>query len=341
MPLQLGTLTLASTIIQSPMAACTDLPFRLVAREKGLAFSFLEQVSAQALVRENEKTLRLLRSAPEDRPLGAQLLGCDPGIMGEAAAMLEALGTFDLIDLNLGCPVRKVTSNGEGAALLKDPDKAEKVFAAVRKAVRKLPVTVKTRAGFEDPSGSQAAEIARRAEANGFCAVTVHGRTQAQQYTGKASYEAIGVVKRAVKIPVIGNGDVITPEDARRIREVSGCDGVMVGRAGLGNPWVYKNLEAALEGRDEPPLVPTIQERRDVLLRHLDLELSLLGERQAAVNLRRIVMWYTAGLPNGKAVRAAVCRTWSVPEIRGMLLAYFDSLPADAPAPCVPVLLSE
>ncbi len=323
------------------MAACTDLPFRLVAREKGLAFSFLEQVSAQALVRDNEKTKRLLQSAAEDRPLGAQLLGCDPEIMGEAAAMLEGMGTFDLIDLNFGCPVKKVTSNGEGAALLKDPEKAERVFASVRKAVKKLPVTVKTRAGFDDPSGRQAAEIARRAEANGFCAVTVHGRTQAQQYTGKASYEAIGVVKKAVKIPVIGNGDVISPEDARRIREVSGCDGVMIGRAGLGNPWVYKNLERALAGDPGEPYVPSVRERRATLLRHLDLELSLLGERQAAVNLRRIVMWYTAGLPNAKAVRGEVCRTYDVSVIRRLIEDFFDTLPADAPAPCVPVLLSE
>lgn len=341
MALQLGTLSLSSTIIQSPMAACTDLPFRLVAREKGLAFSFLEQVSAQALVRDNEKTKRLLQSAPEDRPLGAQLLGCDPQIMGEAAAILEGMNAFDLIDLNLGCPVKKVVSNGEGAALLKEPDKAEQVFAAVRKAVKRTPVSVKTRAGFDDPSGAQAAEIARRAEANGFCAVTIHGRTQAQLYTGKASYEAIGRVKRAVKIPVIGNGDVITPDDARRIKEISGCDGIMIGRAGLGNPWVYKNLEKALAGSTEPPYVPSVAERRETLLKHFDLEVSLLGERQAAVNIRRIAVWYTAGLPNAKAIRGEICRTHDAALIRRMLDDFFGALPADAPAPCVPVLLSE
>lgn len=341
MSLQLGSLKLSSAVIQSPMAACTDLPFRLVAREKGLGFSFLEMVSAQALVRDNEKTKRLLMSVERDRPLGAQLLGCDPETMGRAAEILEGMGTFDLIDLNLGCPVRKVTSNGEGSALLKDPEKAEAVFKAVRKAVKKTPITVKMRAGFEDPSGDQAAEVAKRAEANGFDAVTVHGRTQAQQYAGKASYEAIGRVKKAVKIPVIGNGDVCTPEDAKRIKEVSGCDGVMIGRAGLGNPWVYKALDAALEGKGADPYVPTIGERKDTLLKHLDLERELLGERQAAVNLRRIVMWYTAGLPHAKPVRAAVCRTFDVSEIRKAVADYFDTLPADAPAPCVPVLLSE
>lgn len=321
------------------MAACTDLPFRLSARERGLSFCFLEMVSAQALVRDNEKTRRLLLSAPEDRPLGAQLLGCEPEIMGRAAQILEEMG-FDLIDLNLGCPVKKVVSNGEGSALLKEPDKAEAVFKAVRAAVKKTPITVKMRAGFSDPSGREAAEVARRAEANGFNAVTVHGRTQAQQYSGRASYEAIGLVKKSVKIPVIGNGDVIAPEDARRLREISGCDGVMIGRAGLGNPWIYRNLHAAMAGSTEF-YVPSVRERRDALLRHFDLEVSLLGERQALVNMRRIGYWYTAGLPGAKAFRVAVIEAKDTPAIRLMIERFFDELPADAPAPQAPVLLAE
>lgn len=341
MSLRIGPLELSSTIIQSPMAACTDLPFRLVAREKGLSFCFLEQVSAQALVRDNEKTKRLLTSVPEDRPLGAQLLGCEPGMMAEAATILEGLGTFQSIDLNLGCPVKKVTGNGEGAALLKDPDKAEKVFRAVRAAVKKSALTVKMRKGFEDPSGAQAVEVARRAEACGFDAVTVHGRTQAQQYTGKADYEAIGKVKAAVKIPVIGNGDVIGAEDARRLKLVSGCDGIMIGRAGLGNPWVYRNLEKAMAGSAEPPYVPSVAERRDTLLRHLDLELLHCGPRQAAVNLRRIVMWYTVGLPHAKPLRVEVCRAMDVPLIRRMIEDYFNGLPETVPPPSAPVLLAE
>jgi len=338
--LQIGTLTLPSRIIQSPLAACSDLPFRLIARERGLGFCFLEMVSAQSLTRENAKTRRMLVTTPEDRPLGAQLIGCDPGMMAEGAAILEELG-FGLIDMNLGCPVKKVVSNGEGSALLKDPDKAEAVFRAVRGAVKKIPVTVKMRKGFQDPSGDEAAEMARRAEASGLSAVTVHGRTQAQQYGGKADWEAIGKVKRAVKIPVIGNGDVLTPGDAKRLFEVSGCDGIMIGRGGLGNPWIYRNLDSVLSGARDAVYVPSVAERKATLLQHLALQRLHLGDRQAALNMRRITVWYTQGLPYNKAMRVAVCSTMDCDVIREVVEKFFDQLPLDAPPPSVPILLTE
>lgn len=339
-PLQIGTLRLPSRIIQSPLAGCSDLSFRLIARSKGLSFGYAEMVSAQSLTRDNLKTKRLLVTEASDRPLGAQLLGCDPGMMAEGAAILEEMG-FDLIDLNLGCPVKKVVTNGEGSALLKEPDKAERLFQAVRKAVKKVPLTVKMRKGFKDAAGDEAVALARRAEAAGFDAVTVHGRTQDQQYGGKADWEAIGKVKRAVKIPVIGNGDVLTPGDARRLFDVSGCDGIMIGRGGLGNPWIYKNIEEVLDGKRESVYVPTVTERRDTLLSHFALERERLGERQAALNMRRITVWYTQGLPYNKAMRVAVCSTLDCNEIGRVIRDFFDALPAAVPPPTVPVLLTE
>ena len=338
MPLQIGSLTLPSKIIQSPLAACSDLPFRLIAREKGLGFCYLEMVSAQSLTRENAKTRRMLNTLPQDKPLGAQLLGCDPDMMAEAARILEEMG-FDLIDMNLGCPVKKVVGNGEGSALLKDPARAEMVFRAVRNAV-KVPVTMKTRKGFQNPSGDEAVELAKRAEGAGLCAVTIHGRTQAQGYAGKSDWEAIGKVKRAVKIPVIGNGDVLTAADAKRIFEVSGCDGIMIGRGGLGNPWIYQNLDRGLAG-DASPYVPTVPERKETLLKHFALERSLLGDRQAALNMRRITVWYSQGLPHNKIMRVGVCSTMDCSEIVRLITEFFDQLPADAPPPTVPVLLAE
>ncbi len=326
--------------MQSPLAACSDLAFRLVGRERGLGMCFLEMVSAQSLTRENAKTRRMLVTVPEDKPLGAQIIGCDPGMMAEAAAILSEMG-FDLIDMNLGCPVKKVVSNGEGSALLKDPDKAEKVFRAVRDAVKGKPVTVKMRKGFNDPSGEEAAEMARRAEAAGLDAVTVHGRTQAQQYAGVADYEAIGKVKRAVKIPVLGNGDVLKAEDARRLLDVAGVDGVMIGRGGLGNPWIYRNLDEGLSGARATPYVPSVAERKATLLQHFALERRFQGDRQAALNMRRIVVWYTQGLPYNKAMRVAVCSTMDCAEIERLVADFFDKLPADAPPPTVPVLLTE
>lgn len=311
------------------MAACTDLPFRLIARERGMEFAFLEMVSAHALAQGNGKTLDMMKTAPEDRPLGAQLVGCDPAVMAEAAARVEEMG-FDLLDLNFGCPVPKITGGGDGAgsALLRQPRKAESIFSAVVRAVKRVPVTVKMRLGFADPTGAEAVDVARRAQDAGIAAVAVHGRTREQRYSGLADYGAIGRVKRAVSIPVIGNGDVRSGQDALRLREVSGCDAVMVGRGALGNPWLYREVEAALSGVEAPP-PPSFEDRRRTLLKHLDLQVRFEGEGHAVRNMRRIGCWYFAGMPGAAAFRAAVCSAPST-EVMRELIERFPAPAAEA-----------
>lgn len=319
--LKLRSLTLHSGIIQSPMAGCTDLAFRLVAREYGMEFAFLEMVSADALVRKNEKTLTLLKTVEKDKPLGAQLVGCNPDTMGEAAAMIEDMG-FDLLDINCGCPVPKITAPGGGSALLIEPEKTKKIFEAVVKNVKRIPVTVKMRKGYTDPSGDEAVRMAKIAEDAGMCAVTVHGRTRAQGYTGTADWEAIGKVKRALKIPVLGNGDVLTAADAQKLMDVSGCDGVMIGRGGLGNPWIYKSIETSLRGENPNPVEPTLEEKRDAALKHFKLEVETEGERLALLKFRRIACWYFKEMPGSAIFRAKVQAIETESEMREAIASF-------------------
>ena len=302
--IQLKSLTLRTRIIQSPMAGCTDLAFRLIGRDKGMEFAFLEMVSADALVRGNERTLAYLERTEADKPLGAQIVGSNPETMGEAAAMIENMG-FDLVDINCGCPVPKVTAPGGGSALLVEPEKTRKIFESVVKNVKRIPVTVKMRKGFSDQTGDEAVRIAKIAEEAGLSAVTVHGRTRVQGYSGNADWEAIRKVKEAVKIPVFGNGDVNNGDDARRLMETSGCDGVMIGRGGLGNPWIYKSIEAALN-RDGLPPEPALEEKKKTALKHLELEIETEGERIAVLKFRRIACWYFRELSGASEFRARI-----------------------------------
>ena len=302
--LQLRSLALKSGIIQSPMAGCTDLAYRLLSRSYGMEFCFLEMVSAEGLIRGNENTGELMKTVPEDRPLGAQLVGCRPEAMGEAAAIVEGLG-YGLLDINFGCPVPKIAGKGAGSALLERPNEAREIFRAVIKNIKKIPVTVKMRLGVADATGKEAAAIAKIAEDCGINAVTVHGRTRVQGYSGVADYEAIGRVKEAVKIPVIGNGDVLSAEDAKRLKKISGCDGVMIGRGGLGNPWIFKNIENTLEKGVYTP-EPTLEEKKKTLLKHLELELQHRDERTAVHQMRRIACWYFKNLPGVAEFRGKI-----------------------------------
>ena len=305
-------------VVQSPMANCSDLPFRLIAREHGMAFAFLEMVSSEALVRDVRSTYEMMKTIPEDSPLGAQLVGCDPDVMGEAAAKIEAMG-YDLLDLNLGCPVPKVVSKGGGSMLLREPETARRIFSKVVKAVKRIPVTVKMRIGYSDSTGQEAAHIARIAEDCGVNGIAVHGRTRSQGYSGSANYDAIRRVKEAVTVPVIGNGDVVDGASALRLKAVSGCDGVMLARGALGNPWIYREVEAALTGK-EPPAKPTFEERKRVVLRHI--ELQRLHDFNPVGPLRRIVCWYFKDVPGVAAFRDRVHRAQSVDEISAMVEAF-------------------
>ncbi len=297
------------------MAGCTDLSFRLIARAHGMRFAFLEMISAETFVRENPETVVRMRTLAEARPVGVQLVGCDPGVMAEAAAGIEQMG-FPLVDLNLGCPVPKVVCKGGGSQLLREPETAGEIFRRVVRAVRRIPVTVKMRLGYSDGSGEEAVRIARLAEEAGVAAIAVHGRTREQGYSGTASYEAIRRVKQSVSIPVIGNGDVTDAASALRLREVSGCDGVMLGRGALGNPWIYRELEAALEGR-ETPVPPTNAERKRVLFEHIELQCR--HEPRPVGPLRRIISWYFKYSPGVAQFRDSINRAQSVEEMKGII----------------------
>jgi nifR3 family TIM-barrel protein len=315
--IQLKNFTLKSNVVQSPMAGCTDLAFRLIAREHGMEFAFLEMVYCEPLIRGHRKTLRFLKRAQWDKPLGAQLLGSDPENMGKAAVILEDMG-FDVLDINLGCPVRKVVAKGDGSALLKKPENAQNIFESVMRSVKKIPVTVKMRTGFTDPSGDEAVRIAKIAEASGISAIFVHGRTREQLYTGKADWQAIGRVKDAVKIPVFGNGDVTSGEDALELMKVSRSDGIMIGRAGLGNPWIYKEIESAINGH-ACPARPSFEEQKRIALKHIDLEVEFEGEAIGILKCRRIACWYFKDSKGSKEFRDQVNRTTSLESMRRLI----------------------
>jgi len=318
----IGNLDISGDLFLAPMAGVTTAPFRLICRELGAAFSWTELISADGLVRgrgeSRLKTFRLLQSFPGERPFGIQIFGADPAILAEAARIVSALDA-DLVDLNFGCPDRKVIARGAGAALMRDLRQAEAIFRAVRKATS-LPLTVKMRSGWDHDS-IVAPELARAAEAAGLDAVTVHARTGRQGFRGAADWQVIRQVKEAVKIPVIGNGDVTCAEDVRRMREETGCAAVMIGRATRGNPWIFRTLQGGPE--------PSIAERRETALRHLQMMEQLWGPEQAVREMRLHLAWYSRGLPAATAIRRGLNSIKDVAALRETIEQGFRADPVE------------
>lgn len=325
--LRIGEVVVDPPLVLAPMSGVTNVPFRLLCREHGAGMVCNEFISGYGLFWGNRRTRDLLLLDPVERPVSSQIFGADPAKMAEAARQVEAAGA-DIVDLNLGCSVKKIVRSGAGACLLRDPDHVERIVAAMVAAVR-IPVTVKIRLGWDEATRN-AVTVARRCEAVGARAIAVHGRTATQAYRGCADWSAIGEVKESVAIPVIGNGDVRTPEDAARMFAETGCDAVMIGRGAQGNPWIFSRTWAYLRHGVLPP-EPTVTERLDTALRHGALMVQYKGRHRAALEMRKHLAWYVHGLPGAARFRNAINAARSWPEMVALTERYRETLAAGQP----------
>ena len=315
--LKIGSVELNNPFILAPMAGVCDLPFRLLCKEKGAAMVCTEMVSAKAIYYNNKNTKELLTIDKNEGPVSLQLFGSEPKLMAEMAKRIEEI-PFDILDFNMGCPVPKVVNNGEGSALMKNPVLAGHIIEAMATAISK-PVTVKIRAGF-DAEHINAVEIAKIAENSGAAAITVHARTREQDYSGKADREIIRLVKEAVTIPVIGNGDIDCYESAKHMLEYTGCDGVAIGRGAEGNPWIFEELNAKYAGLDYNK--PSLEEVKEMIMRHAKMLIDYKGEYIGIREMRKHAAWYTAGFKGASKLRGRLNETSSIESLEEIIMGF-------------------
>ena len=321
MGLKIGNVEVKHPVALAPMAGITDLSFRLLCKEMGCGLLYTEMISAKGLLYENDKTNLLLEVSPKEHPIGVQLFGSEPDILAQMGQKIEKY-PIDFIDLNMGCPAPKITKNKEGSALMLDPIRVRRIVSAMTKYIEK-PVTVKIRKGFYKDDNN-AVEIAKIIEDSGASAITIHGRTREQFYSGRADWDIIRQVKEAVSIPVIGNGDIRSPEDGKKMIEQTGCDGIMIGRAAQGNPWIFERTLHYLQTGELLPM-PTVEEKITTALRHAKNLIRFKGDYIGIREMRKHVTWYTKGLSHTAELRQQINQIQSYEELQRILEEYLNT----------------